>query len=994
MWILILLAVTGAVAHEMHTSTLQARILTGYASKLVYEVKPGLAKVIVFPKNGPFDVRRGYTRLPEFERRLQGEGFVVKEQSNFSRDLARIAAWGITPPYREPDDVGLTIRSVDGSLLFNASAGDRFFLDYDSIPPLLLGSILFMENRELGEEPRDVSANPVVDWPRLAKASASYLGHKLGLPVRLQGGSTLATQLEKFRHSPAGRTDSGIEKLKQMFSASLRIYKEGRDTRAARHEIIVDYLNTVPLAAVPGYGEVNGLGNGLYAWFGLELGDVCRELEKPTSPMAQAVAFKHVLTLLTSVRAPAFYLGQRHNELEARVNYYAKLLEKERLISHDLAQNLREVSITYSPHPNAGVEDFSPQRKAASNMRIHLGDLLGVPSLYDLSRLHLNADITLNAGIQNEVLRVFEQLRDPMFINAQGLYGDRLLSKGEDLDKITYSFLLFESLPEGNLLRAQADNLDTPFDINEGVKLQLGSTAKLRVLAHYLDLVSALQREFSPLDNKALEQQARQARDPITRWAAETMIQSPGLSIETFLEKAMNRTYSASPYETFFTGGGVHNFENFDKNDNARVLTVREATQRSINLVFIRLMRDLVRFHESRLPYSTGQVLHNIDDPVRLSLLQEIAEDDARERLDTFYQAHRGLTVDAAISSLLGSRADSERHLSMLFFAWYPEARTQDPAGQLARWLLARGVVENPEQVSRLVRAYGNPRLTIADYGYLLGKHPLEVWSVGQLVRDPSVSPNDLLKRSGEARRISSAWLFQTRNRGAQDLRLMIRFEQDAFERMTPSWQRLGFPFDHLVPSYATAIGSSSDRPAALAELMGIILNGGVLRPTLRFQDLTFGAGTPYETMFTSVPAKSERVMDEPVAHLLRQVLSEVVDKGTAVRVAHSFVGPDGKPVVMGGKTGSGDNRFVVEGRGGVKVSSRAVNRTATFVFYLGDRYFGVITAFVNGKAAGDYKFTSALPLAVLKILAPAIAPRLFPAVIANPPVADLATQR
>ncbi len=60
-------------------------------------------------------------------------------------------------------------------------------------------------------------------------------------------------------------------------------------------------------------------------------------------------------------------------------------------------------------------------------------------------------------------------------------------------------------------------------------------------------------------------------------------------------------------------------------------------------------------------------------------------------------------------------------------------------------------------------------------------------------------------------------------------------------------------------------------------------------------------------------------------------------------------------------------------------MESRAVNRTATFVFYLGDRYFGTITVFVNGKAAADYKFTSAFPLAVLKVLAPAIEAHLHP---------------
>ena len=55
------------------------------------------------------------------------------------------------------------------------------------------------------------------------------------------------------------------------------------------------------------------------------------------------------------------------------------------------------------------------------------------------------------------------------------------------------------------------------------------------------------------------------------------------------------------------------------------------------------------------------------------------------------------------------------------------------------------------------------------------------------------------------------------------------------------------------------------------------------------------------------------------------------------------------------------------------------MSRTAAFVFYIGDRYVGVITASVSGKAAGNYSFTSSLPVALLGLLAPAIETRLQP---------------
>ncbi|MNR51948.1 hypothetical protein D3C85_1717090 [compost metagenome] len=63
--------------------------------------------------------------------------------------------------------------------------------------------------------------------------------------------------------------------------------------------------------------------------------------------------------------------------------------------------------------------------------------------------------------------------------------------------------------------------------------------------------------------------------------------------------------------------------------------------------------------------------------------------------------------------------------------------------------------------------------------------------------------------------------------------------------------------------------------------------------------------------------------------------------------------------------------------RGGVLTSERVVSRSGAFAFYIGDRYFGTLIAYVAGPQAGDYRFTSALPVQVLKILAPTLRQRL-----------------
>ncbi len=885
--------------------------------------------------------------------------------------MARLAALGVAPPYHESATAGLVIRGADGEPLYDSVSRGSRLEKFEEIPPLLADTLVYLENRELPAPPRPYS-NPAIEWDRMAKAAFYYAGSKLGFRVPIQGGSTLATQIEKFRHSPHGRTDSVAAKLRQVAGASLRAYRGGSDTRLWRREILLDYLNTMPLSGTREYGEIDGLGNGLHAWFGMDLANVCRALFSTTNDSAKVEAYKHVLALFSALPAPTTYLVQNRSALDERVSFTTRLLVKGGIIDVHFGRALESTPIRFAgdaPIPPPG--SFA-DRKALTAVRAGLTRLLGLSDFYELDGLHLEARSTIDPFLQNAATKLFQQVGDPAFVAANGWNGERLLQRG-DPQRVIYSLMLFERTPDGNALRVHADNLDQPLDINDGIKMELGSTAKLRTIAHYLEIVTELHSELSGLKAADLAERIRRARDPLTRWALEALGREPGLGLEAFLERALDRRYSASPYETFFTGGGIHTFENFSREDNIRVLSVREALRTSTNLVFIRLMRDLVRFHQARLPYDPEAVLHDPKNTVRRRLLTEIAENEGLKVLHREYRKYRIQSADALISLLLGSRATAPRALAILFFATHPGG---DEAA-LGRWLTDRLGTMAPEETHRLFSAYGNPRLTIADYGFLLNRHPLDLWSASELLRSPDLSWQDFLARSGEAREEASAWLFKTRHRGAQDLRLRIQIEKDAFARMTPYWQRLGFPFDHLVPSYATAIGNSSDRPAALAALMGIILNGGIRRASLQVTGLHFAAGTPYETSFTLAADPGERVLAEPVARAIRSALAEVVTSGTARRLSGAFVRPDGSPLAAGGKTGSGDNRFKTFDRYGGELSSKAVNRTATFVFYVGDRYFGALTAFVPGREAERYGFTSALPVALLKSLAPAISQRL-----------------
>lgn len=972
LWVaLCVLLLAAFIFIEVQTSLLQSWFFTRTNEQLSYQLVKGRSDAIAFPRSAPFDDRRGYSKLRAFQSRLEAQGYQVAQQAQQSEKMVLLIKRGISPPYAEPPETGLGIHGATGVSLFRHAQSEFLFAEMDDIPPVLVKTLLFLENRDLNH-PASPWQNPAIEWDRLFKATFFYIASKLHIEVPVQGGSTLAVQLEKFRHSPNGRTESPAEKYRQLVGASLKAYREGWNTRAWRERIIVDYFNTVPLAAAPGYGEIHGLGEGLYAWFGMQLTDVVSALKAPGLTPDKTRAFKHALALLISVRAPSVFLVDERASLEDKVNQFTRLMARSGIIDWDFAAALQETPIKFIPAGPLLPQPSSGKNKAANAIRTTLMDSLGIYNVYDLNRFHLEVQSTIDVPLQKAITDFLLALANPEVIKARGLNGERLLENA-DPKKVVYSFLLVEPTPERNLVRVQADNLAAPFDFNKSVKLELGSTAKVRTLTHYLELMVELHKELAPLDIKGLKAQAQRARDPLTQWALQTLQKEKQVSLEAFLDLAMERKYSASPYETFFTGGGIHHFENFDREDDQRILALRDAFRNSTNLVFIRLMRDIVSYHRARLQYNADAVLSDPTNPDRKRMLQEIAEEESRVVLRRAYQAYHGQTEQQIVARLLGSKKSAERRLAILFFAW----RIGNDEKGLAAWLEKNQKPVKAEDVAKLFRAYQNPRLTLVDYAYLLSLHPLDLWCASEYRRNPGRSWEELVADSADARRQGSAWLLNPRNRRAQDLRLRIRMEKHAFGRMVPYWQRVGFPFKALVPSYATAIGNSSDRPVALAELMGILVNDGVRRPTTELSSIHFARGTPYETVFERKTEPGEQVLVPEVARAVRKAMAAVVESGSARRLNGVFRLSNGSVITVGGKTGSGDNRLETFNRWGNVTSSRATNRTAAFVFYIGDRYFGVVTAFVQGREAENYHFTSSLPVTLLKLLAPTLIAKL-----------------
>ncbi|WP_405121155.1 transglycosylase domain-containing protein [Pseudomonas leptonychotis] len=978
-WLLALLLCIAAgllLVEEVRTSRFQAQELSRYAQTLSYRVKPGPSPSIIYPKEGPFDKRQGYTYLPLMLERLGQRDFIVQQQAQFSPALLDYAQRGLFIPYPEKIQSGLRISDCSGTPFYEFRYPQQRYPSFNTIPPLVAGSLLFIENRKL-LDPEQPLANPAVDWPRFVMAAISQVGKLLDMQDQSAGGSTLATQLEKYRHSPDGLTLSATEKLRQMLSASVRAYQGGQQTLAARENIVRDYLNSVPLSAAPGHGEVHGLADGLRIWFGADFAHVNLLLDPARSPEAttqeRGLALRQVLALMIAQRRPSYYLAQGRNDLAELTDSHIRLLAGGGLIDSALRDAALNQPLTYRDwalEPNLQVVDGN---KGISVSRARLSAMLNMP-LYDLDRLDLSATSTLNNELQQAASHYLQQLADPEFAGQLGLFGERLLSPEKTAD-VRYSFTLFERTSNGSVVRVQTDSTDQPFDINEGSKLELGSTAKLRVLATYLEIIAELHQRHA--GQSASELRAVNAQDNLTRWAISYLQSTPNASLSTMLDAALERQYSANPGERFFTGGGIHTFANFRREDNQRVASMRVALRESLNLPFIRLMRDLVRYSTYQGPSNSAELLSDDKDPRRLAYLHDFADREGKTFLLRFWRKYQDQPEQQRLDTFLNGLRHTSVRLAAVHRYLMPHADEAIFAAFLRKYLPQEKLSD--KRITELYKRYGPGAYSLPDQGYIARVHPLELWLLGYLIEQPQATFSNAVAASQDERQEVYGWLFRSRHKSARDSRIRIMLEVEAFLDIHRRWQNLGYPFAHLVPSLATAIGSSGDRPAALAELVGIIQNDGIRQPVTRIDSLHFAADTPYDTLVVRDHIVGKRVMAPEVAAALRSALADVVEAGTARRLLGSFTQADGQPLKVGGKTGTGDNRIETVGAGGRVLSSRAMNRTATFVFYLGQHHYGTLTAFVPGRAAENFRFTSALPVQVLKGMAPILLPYLEP---------------
>ncbi|MBV8777963.1 MAG: transglycosylase domain-containing protein, partial [Alphaproteobacteria bacterium] len=350
----IVLLLGRAALYEMRTSHIESRYFTRLDTAMTAAPQPGPSGEIGFPKSGPYDQRLGYVALPQYVSALAADGFAVENQARWSQALRDFVRHGAFPIYREKDRAGLSVFDRSGGEVYRTRFPEKAYADFSSIPPLVVNSLLFIEDRYLFDNTHP-EHNAAIEWNRFALAALGRVVRVVVPGFNEGGGSTLATQIEKFRHSPRGLTGGVVDKLRQMLTASARIYMNGRNTMARREEVVATYLNATPLASMPGYGEVIGVPEALWVWFGTKNEDATRILNSAPRNAAEwaqkGLVYRQVLSLILSERRPSYYLLADRAALDTLTDKYLRVLSDAGVIDPRLRDAALEAELHFRDQP-------------------------------------------------------------------------------------------------------------------------------------------------------------------------------------------------------------------------------------------------------------------------------------------------------------------------------------------------------------------------------------------------------------------------------------------------------------------------------------------------------------------------------------------------------------------------------------------------------------------------------------------------------------------
>ena len=436
-------------------------------------------------------------------------------------------------------DLVTSIYSKDGKILHELFLEKRVFVELNQIPIHMRNAVIASEDRRFREH-----------WGlSLRSVARAILVNVLSLSYR-QGFSTLTQQLARNLYKSIGFEDSIIRKIKEVITA-IQI-----ERTYTKDEILEMYLNTVHF----GHGT-----------FGVQAA-----AKRFYGKRANELTLDEAALLVGLLPSPAIYSPIRHpDRANRRRNTVLRLMREEGYVTLSKYAEARAQSLDkINDEPPAGVAPYFTE--FVRRFLEREDDRLGINIYRDGLKIYTTLDSRLQSIAEKTVLKTVQR--------NQAVLNNRLFENEEEFSRLAY----FGIHPEDTVKMMMEDSIPLYKELRDKLLVQAALIALDPQTGHILAMVGGRpEPHYHDQFNRAV-QARRQPGSVFKPFVYTTAIDNGYPVTKQLLNQpvVLNVRNATGKWEKWMP-------KNYDGSTGG-LTTLREGLRRSLNLISVRLVQELV----------------------------------------------------------------------------------------------------------------------------------------------------------------------------------------------------------------------------------------------------------------------------------------------------------------------------------------------------------------------------------------------------------------
>ena len=436
-------------------------------------------------------------------------------------------------------DLVTSIYSKDGKILHELFLEKRVFVEFNQIPVHMRNAVIASEDRRFREH-----------WGlSLRSVARAILVNVLSLSYR-QGFSTLTQQLARNLYKSIGFEDSIIRKIKEVITA-IQI-----ERTYTKDEILEMYLNTVHF----GHGT-----------FGVQAA-----AKRFYGKRANELTLDEAALLVGLLPSPAIYSPIRHpDRANRRRNTVLRLMREEGYVTLSKYAEARAQSLDkINDEPPAGVAPYFTE--FVRRFLEREDDRLGINIYRDGLKIYTTLDSRLQSIAEKSILKSVQR--------NQAVLNNRLFENEEEFSRLAY----FGIHPEDTVKMMLEDSLPLYKELRDKLLVQAALIALDPQNGHILAMVGGRpEPHYHDQFNRAV-QARRQPGSVFKPFVYTTAIDNGYPVTKQLLNQpvVLNVRNVTGEWEKWMP-------KNYDGSTGG-LTTLREGLRRSLNLISVRLVQELV----------------------------------------------------------------------------------------------------------------------------------------------------------------------------------------------------------------------------------------------------------------------------------------------------------------------------------------------------------------------------------------------------------------